>query len=176
MRCFIGVPLPGKVKKALADIQAELGKEDARMIFVKPENMHITLLFLGNVSDTSKIIESLSEVKFKKFNASVSGVSYFPKHDYIRVIHSPILSGKEELIAIYKKITAALQLNAEKYIPHITLARVKFVKSTNSLARACNSIQLNLSFLVNSINLYSSKLTSQGPVYKIIKSFKAIDF
>jgi len=55
MRCFIGIPLPENVKKELVKAQDCFRRVDARMTLVKPDNLHITLHFLGSVDDTNKL-------------------------------------------------------------------------------------------------------------------------
>jgi 2'-5' RNA ligase len=49
---------------------------------------------------------------------------------------------------------------------------VKFVKSTNSLARACYDEGFEADFKVDSFNLYSSSLGRDGPSYEVLKVFK----
>lgn len=172
MRCFIGVPLPENVRTVLTNAQKCFRKVDARMNVVKNQNLHVTLNFLGSVDDLSKINEALSQVKFSPFDASLNGISFFPKKGYIRVIHSPIKQGKEELIDLYGKICVALGVNIDQFTPHVTLARVKFVKSTNTLTRACFNEKFEVKFKVNSFNLYSSSLNRDSPTYKVLKVFK----
>ena len=77
MRCFIGIPLPEKTKEPLVKAQECFKKVDSRMTLVKPENMHVTLCFLGNIEDTDKVIESLSELKMASFKATIKGLSFF---------------------------------------------------------------------------------------------------
>ncbi|MFA5406089.1 MAG: RNA 2',3'-cyclic phosphodiesterase [Candidatus Nanoarchaeia archaeon] len=173
MRCFIGIPLPEDVRRELVKAQACFNKVDARMSIVSLDNLHITLEFLGNVDDVNKIAESLVNVKFKPFKASLKNLSFFPKQDYIKVVHSPVVKGKSELISLYELIISSLSLERdERFSPHATLARVNFVKSTNALSRACFDVKFEKEFLVDSFNLYTSKLTPNGPVYTIIRSFK----
>jgi len=115
----------------------------------------------------------LSNIKFKPFKASLKDLSFFPKRDYIRVIHSPVAQGRADVMALYNNIVEALSVEKDdKFTPHATLARVNFVKSTNTLARACFSAKFEQDFNVDCFNLYSSKLTPKGPVYTIIRSFK----
>jgi 2'-5' RNA ligase len=172
MRCFIGVPLPENVRLALVRAQDCFRGVDARMSVVNKENLHITLHFLGNVENIPKIDEVLREVKFTPFKASVKDISFFPKRGYIRVIHSPVKKGSQELVVLQQKILEALGESSDKIsTPHATLARVKFVKSTNALSRACYDAKFEEEFDVNSFNLYSSKLTPKGSIYTVLHSY-----
>lgn len=171
-RCFIGIPLPEQVKRALIKAQAGFKHVDARMKLVKKPNLHVTLRFLGDVDNLDKVDESLRGVVFSSFKASLKDLSFFPKKGYIRVIHSPVSVGKQAVVDLYNKITSELSLEPEKrFTPHATLARVKFVKSTNALARACYDVRFEELFTVDSFNLYESNLTRQGPVYEVINTY-----
>lgn len=174
MRCFIGVPLPDVVKGKLAKASECFSGVDARMNVIEEHNLHVTLLFLGDVENVSKVEESLNNVNFKSFKASVKGVGFFPSNGYIRVIHSPVIKGKSDFIDLFNKIVEKTAITPdEEFVPHVTLARVKFVKSTNSLSRACYDIKIDEDFDVDCFNLYTSKLTSKGSVYTVLKSFEA---
>lgn len=176
MRCFIGIPLPERVRRTLVKAQDGFRHVDARMKLVKEPNLHITLHFLGSVDNVEKIDESLREVNFKSFKASLKDLSFFPKKSYIRVIHSPVNTGRQEVIELYDKVTEALSLDPEdRFTPHATLARVKFVKSTNALARACYDVRFEDSFTVDSFNLYDSDLTPKGPVYEVLSTYTPKD-
>jgi len=173
MRCFIGIPLPKNVIDRLVKAEACFSKVDARMSIVRGPNMHVTLVFLDEIKDTAKIIESLGKVKFKPFKASVKDLSFFPKSGYIRVIHSPVNVGSKDVCSLYDSIISALGVeHEERFSPHVTLSRVKFVKSTNELSRACFGVHFEEEFLVSSFNLYKSELTPGGSVYEVISSFK----
>jgi len=173
MRCFIGIPLPNNVVSGLVKAEECFKKVDARMSIVRGANMHVTLVFLDEINDTAKIIESLSKVKFKQFKASVKDLSFFPKSGYIRVVHSPVNVGAKDVIALYDSIVGALGVAREEHFnPHVTLSRVKFVKSTNELSRACFGVKFEEEFVVSSFNLYKSELTHGGSVYEVIASFK----
>ena len=175
MRCFIGVPLPENVRKTLVKAEDGFRNVDARMTLVEEQNLHVTLAFLDEVENVDKITELLGNVKFASFRASLKNLSFFPPHDYIRVIHAPVDKGRGQFISLYNQIIQALAINPEEgFTPHVTLARVKFVKSTNMLSRACYDIKFEEEFNVDSFNLYTSKLTPNGPVYTILKSFKAV--
>jgi len=172
MRYFIGVPLPENVKARLLKAQQCFRSVDARMSLVTKDNFHVTLNFIGDIDNVAKIDESLKQIDFKPFKASLKDISFFPKREYIRVIHSPVNQGRQNLIELYNKIVEVLGLKSdERFSPHVTMARVKFVRSTNALSRACFNERFEEEFNVDSFNLYSSKLTPQGSFYSILHSY-----
>ncbi len=165
MRLFIGVPLPEDVKDLLVSVQRKISMLDNRLTLVKRDNLHITLYFIGE-SDPSNINLSIN---YKSFKATLNGISFFKHNNVIRVIYSPVIS--DELVTLHDLITKQLGVN-ESFIPHVTLARVKFVKDTRKLEDFCNKLNINTEFIIDKFNIYSSKLTPKGPIYKIIKSFE----
>ncbi len=172
MRYFIGIPLPLELSNKLLEAQQVFRKVDARMTLTKKNQFHITLHFLGDIDDVTKIKELLKEVKFNPFNVTIKNLSFFPKKGYIRVINSPVVNGSKNVKLIHQQIINLLSLDKdESFTPHVTLARVKFVKSTNALARVCNNIKFEASFKVNNFILYSSKLTPNGPIYKVVETY-----
>jgi len=172
MRCFIGVPLPSEVSQRLIKAQDCFKKVDARMSLVKEDNLHVSLYFLGDVDNVDKIKDSLKDVEFKPFLASVKNISFFPKKGYIKVIHSPINKGVDSFSLLHKKVCESLNLSFDGHFnPHVTLARVKFVTSTNVLRRACFNERFEQDFEVSSFNLYQSKLSPKGPEYKVLGSY-----
>ena len=173
MRCFIGIPLSDKVRQRLVKAQKAFSNI-GRTNLVKPEHMHISLKFLGDV-EPKMISKKLSSISFNSFSVSVKDISFFPKPDYIRVIHSPVDQGLTELTDLYKKIISSLNLRPDRFNPHVTLARVKFVKKASDIVSVCLTEKFELDFPVNLFNLYSSVLTPQGPIYEVVKSFSSKD-
>ncbi len=165
MRLFIGVPLPEDVKDLLVNAQKKISMLDNRLTLVKRDNLHITLYFIGE-SNSSNI--NLN-VNYKSFKAALNGISFFKHNNVVRIIYSPVIS--DELIALHDLITKQLGVN-ESFIPHVTLARVKFVKDTRKLEEFCSKLNINAEFIVDKVNIYSSKLTPNGPIYNIVKSFE----
>ena len=115
MRLFIAVDIPKELKQKIIDLQPKL-KNYVYGNFVKEENTHITMKFLGEVEDSKvdKIKSLCSEAssEFKSFKANLQGLGTFPNENYIRVIWVGISDGKDTLERIYKKIDV-LKINAD---------------------------------------------------------------
>jgi 2'-5' RNA ligase len=175
MRCFISIELPEDIKNELGKIQAEISKiSDVKMRMVEEDNLHLTLKFLGEITDfqINQIKEILKELNFKKFNASLNSVGIFPSPSFIRVIWiglEPSFMIKEMHARIDEEI-AKLKLKRDyQFESHITLARVKFVKDKEKLVGRLKDIKVPaLSFDVDSISLKKSTLARQGPIYEDI--------
>lgn len=161
MRCFIGIPLSGEVRKELMRIQGELKKSSTKMKLVEPENLHITLRFLGEIDDSeaSRVTEKLKEISVRKFAVTFSHLGAFPNNNYMRVIWVGVTQGREELIKLHRQVGG----KEKKFEPHVTLARVK-TKPDRVLVDLLGET-LNLPMNVDKVQLIESKLTPKGPIY-----------
>lgn len=178
MRCFIAIDLPEEVKRELTKIQKQLESVNLKAKFVKPEQIHITLKFLGEISDNqiNKIKEILKQIKFEPFKVRLNNLGVFPIQQFIRVIWVDILP-KEKLMELQQKIESVLdgqgiKKDERNFETHLTLARVKFVKDKEALISRLNEIKIKpLEFEIRDFVLKKSTLTKEGPVYEDILEF-----
>ncbi|MCK4648773.1 RNA 2',3'-cyclic phosphodiesterase [bacterium] len=180
VRTFIATKLTPEILSNISKLQEELKKTVLEVKWVKPENIHLTLKFLGHI-----IPEELEKVKlatrealkpFAPFEISVSGLGAFPKINYPRIIWTGIDKGKEEL----KRIAFSIEKNLAKigfarekksFSPHLTLGRVKSSKGRERLIEALSLVKTsNLgSMRVAKIFIVKSELRPQGPVYTTLE-------
>lgn len=178
MRTFIAIDLSEEAKRELAKLQSELKKSNADVKWVEPENVHLTLKFLGEVTDeyVIKVKEVLDKIasQFKPYEIMLSGIGAFPKLDYPRVIWVGIEKGKIETKEIADKIEEELskldfQKEDREFSAHLTIGRVRSPKNKQTLKEKLQTLDCKLytvnCTLVSSINLYQSTLTPQGPLY-----------
>jgi len=171
MRCFIAIDFSEEIKEELGRVQKEL--PDAKLALVSPENVHLTLKFLGEITPekVEEVKKALQNIKFKKFYGSLKGVGYFPSKDFIRVVWVGA-EPKEKFLEIFNFVEEEMDkigFNKEqrKFENHATLARVKFVKDKESFIESLNKIQVSsVNFVVDKIKLKKSTLTPEGPVYE----------
>ncbi|MDD5456694.1 MAG: RNA 2',3'-cyclic phosphodiesterase [Candidatus Margulisbacteria bacterium] len=136
--------------------------------WVEPENLHCTLLFLGDQPDEKIIMENLKSIK--NIVASVSLQGLFMLADRILAVH---LEPREELKKLYEEITqdlAFLKLKPEKFfLPHVTLCRIKKIKkpSCNGKLKEYEKTVFVKQAVFKPM-LIQSRLTPQGPVYKLL--------
>ncbi len=183
MRTFIAIPLPQEIKAFLAELQNELKTSGAEVKWVEPENIHLTLKFLGErddkkIKEISNILEEAVKNK-KQFLARLSTLGAFPKITSPRVIWVGIDRGDEEtkLIAaeLEEKISRTGIPKEEKaFSSHITIARTKSSKNIAELIKGLNVCADKLGeekaeFPVRQIVLYKSTLTPKGPIYQALK-------
>ena len=179
IRAFIAIELNKKIQDELAKIQNEIKASGALVKWVKPENIHLTLKFLGNIDTDliTKIKDILNDLssKHEVFTMKLNKVGAFPKPRNPRIIWV----GQEDGQVKIKSIAEELEENLSKIgIPkeekpfhsHVTLGRVKSPLNRFKLAEALTSKEKipELSFAVDRIVLFKSTLTSQGPIYEAI--------
>ena len=182
MRLFVAVDIDEAVRKGLAKLQEELqGHVDIRksdVKWIRPELIHLTLKFLGEVKD-GKIAEVCDIVgkaaaEHEGFDLDVVKVGCFGGIS-ARVLWAGIGQENEHLQRLQEDIEGALAKSdwpAEnrKFTGHLTLCRIRNSKAGIKLAQlAKNYEDLQLgSVLIDSVCVYQSQLTSQGPVYTVL--------
>ncbi len=177
MRLFIAVDLSEEVRRQISELQKKLVFTSEQAKCTPSKEQHITLKFIGEVSDSQfrKIKNALKTISFQKFNAKIETNSSFANEGYLRVAWF-IAEPEKEFLELYKKIDLQLRFletkKVEQFIPHVTLARFKYVKDRNLIIETIKSLKLNAEWSVNSFKLIESNLTPQGPVYKILEEYK----
>ncbi|MFZ5801293.1 MAG: RNA 2',3'-cyclic phosphodiesterase [Candidatus Omnitrophota bacterium] len=179
LRLFIAVELGSPLREQLAEIQKELKKSGADAKWVKPENIHLTLKFLGaTASDkVESISNALQEIALLTpgFSATASQLGAFPKIEYPRVIWVGISEGKTELENLGRKIEDRLfelgfSREERPFAAHLTLARIRSPLNRQSLVEKLKQAQFPAQTqLIREIILFKSTLTPKGPIYEALK-------
>lgn len=181
MRTFIAIELPEEIKAYLAKIQNDLRKIGADVKWVEPENLHLTLKFLGERDDKKikQISELLKEISkdTTSYKIRISSLGAFPKTEAPRVIWVGISEGDNQTKAIAKRLEEEI---AHLGIPkedrplssHITLGRTHSGLHVDKLSNELNNLAgkiISQEFSVTKITLFKSTLTAKGPIYEALK-------
>lgn len=182
VRSFIAFDVDNEnVVRRLADAQKELTDTGADLKLVKPQNVHVTLRFLGEISSTmvDRVHEEMSEVKFKPFEIELRGMGAFPNLRRPRVVWIGIKKGASELVDISDQLEPRLNrlgFAPEKrgFSPHITVARVRTGRCKEALAqRIIERSDYDYGVIkADSLKLKKSVLTPKGPVYSVLREVK----
>jgi 2'-5' RNA ligase len=135
IRTFIAVELGPSVIKRAGDLIDKLRVADAQVAWVKPQQMHLTLKFLGDVPDTEtpdicRVVEKAAG-QIEPFEIICRGVGAFPDIHRPKTLWIGIQDGAEELKALQAAIDDALKAElgysreARGFHPHLTVGRVK---------------------------------------------------
>lgn len=179
MRCFISVDVENHKLRAILE---ELSQVGAKLRILDPEKLHITMKFLGEVSEesTADILNAMdnSLSTFCKFEASLDGIGAFPKLSYMRVVWAGVRKNSDRFIEMQGEIDknlAPLGFHPERrFHPHLTLARVKSQEGKEALRTFISENQERSfgDFTVSSVRLKKSVLMPEGPVYSTLGETK----
>ncbi len=179
VRAFIAIEIPDGLVEKLRKLQGELKKNSTGISWVKPENIHLTIRFLGNVETgrLSGLTEALERASrgIKPFELSVRGVGGFPSLRGPRVVWVGI-EENQTLLSLYRNIEDELsrmgfEREKRQFHPHLTLCRVKLKTEGIKLARRIADLkpEINMDFSVDRFTLFRSILKPSGAEYHVIK-------
>jgi len=140
--------------------------------FTFPKSFHLTLKFLGEVPDSQveRIKDALREVNFKSFDVNLYSLGVFPGQSYVRVIWIGLEPAKP-VVELQQQVDAALGNPDKRFHPHITLARVTFVKDKQALDSFLQLKTEPRMKHIDSFSLVKSTLSAAGPMYDDLAHF-----
>jgi 2'-5' RNA ligase len=180
LRTFIAVDIGKAIRDRAVALQERLAATGAPVKWVEPENLHATLLFLGEVDprDMPDVCRAVAEVcrRFAPFTLSIETAGCFPNARRPRVLWVGVGEGAQELVALHDALELPLldlgcyRREERKYSPHITLGRVRAERPDDGLARALagQACWRGGQVPVREVLVMSSELTPQGPVYTVL--------
>lgn len=178
LRLFLAVEINDAViLDKITQIQKKLGDTKTKMTLVRPENLHLTLKFLGNTSETlvDSIFNIMQKIDSAPFQVEIGKLGCFPRPARPRVIWLGLSLGYDQLAQIAtfldKKLhTLGFDREKRKFAAHLTLARVKS-RSDPKLVQYLEEYQ-NVeigNIAVDEIVLKKSTLTPKGPIYESLR-------
>ncbi|MCX7757381.1 MAG: RNA 2',3'-cyclic phosphodiesterase [candidate division WOR-3 bacterium] len=192
LRTFIAVPLPENIKTEIAAMTENFIHEFSSTInltsirWVNRENLHLTLIFLGEVTvdfvdESQKIVEQVAKT-YKSFNIQLKGLGVFPNMHSARVLWIGIKDDANNIIKIQKLLVDSLMAigykpEERKFHPHVTIARFKIIHTNEIKDKLSKILKINYEstiFPIDSLILFKSTLTPDGPIYEVIKKFKLV--
>ena len=181
IRSFLAFDLENEtVRKKLAAAQNLLVQTGADLKLVEPQNIHMTIRFLSDITPdmVEKVFEEMKKTQFAPFDAQINGLGAFPDLRYPRVVWAGIIEGADQLKNIFNQLEPRLRLlgftpDPKGFNPHLTIARVKSGKNKTQLSEF---ITKNASYDFGTVNakclrLKKSDLTPKGPVYSTLKEY-----
>ena len=161
MRLFIAIQLSDEIRDGLSSVQTYLIDHGVRGNYTKTENLHLTLAFIGEYSDSDFVLEVLRSVPFAPFPLRIEGFGSFGDLYWCGVGES------DSLRAYVKRLRRALAENGipfdrKKFSPHITLIR----RAEFDRRRGFPGVTIpELSMQVSGASLMRSDRTKSGMVY-----------
>jgi 2'-5' RNA ligase len=168
IRLFAGLALPESITERLALLAG--GVPGAR--WVAPENMHVTLKFIGNVENglAEDVAAALETVSCPAFEIALDGAGFFGKSHAARQLWVGVAGG-ETLVRLQRKVEKVLEgvgiaREERKFTPHVTLARLKRAPADRVEGFAAEHAGFRAGPVpVDAFTLFSSYLSHSGAVY-----------
>lgn len=176
LRAFIAIELSNDVQASLRQAGGELENSLASgtVRWVKPENIHLTLRFLGNVRESklTEIYGGLDQITGteKPFSLQLDLLGCFPNPKKPRVIWIGLNGDVEQLDSLQNSVGLKLhrlgwEEEKRKYHPHLTLGRVKDVRKVLEADLPWGRVLVEGLIEVKAIHLIESQLLASGAVY-----------
>jgi len=182
IRAFIAIEIDSEIKKRLSKHIDKLKGAGADVKWVVPENIHLTLKFLGYIEEDTlpglnKIISDAAS-NLESFNISIGNIGAFPSHKRPRIVYVCVEDKEDLLLKLYENLNKGVEVlgikkESKKYVGHITLGRIRTQKNISKLTTALES-ETECFFGYEKINYFSlmqSQLTPKGPIYTKLNNF-----
>ena len=175
LRCFIALELSREIIDEIEEIQKLIKKKNLFYgKFTEPENLHLTLKFLGEIPEEKleKIKKELKKIKFQNFDVSLSEAGTFINR-YNSLLWVK-LNGKGiwDLKSIIDEQLKDIFPKEEEFMSHITIARMKKISNKNIFLDYVKNMKLRkVKFVVKDFILKKSELKPEGPVYTNLETY-----
>jgi len=182
LRLFVAVEIEGRVKERIARLQGRLKTYDpiGAVRWVRPENLHLTLKFLGEVQDDvlpplERALERVGH-QVRPGVINLRGVGVFPRWDRPRVIWvgAPKADTLAEAAAAVDAALVPVGFEPEErpFAPHLTIGRVRRSPG-DGFAEVCKKYdQTDFGTIsLDEVSLVRSRLTPKGPIYTVLRRF-----
>jgi len=180
MRLFFSVPLPREAKDRAVQALATARATAAELSWTKPEQMHLTLAFLGE--QPPEALERMYAAAqpctaLQPFEATLAGAGAFPNPRRAHVLWLGITDGASQLVELAARLCSGLraagfELEARPFQPHLTVARVKRGNERDA-ERALRSVAPGevTRFQVGKLVLMKSELSPKGARHEAVRAF-----
>lgn len=175
MRLFTAIDLSDEARRAIAGEQTRIRRElpDASLRWVRPDHMHLTLAFIGEVAPVrgAAVVECMSApLPQRPFRLVFGGVGVFPPHGAPRVLWLGSLDGAREAVELQRAVALRLESvgvprGDRVFHPHLTLGRWRDGRPAWRGSLAQQGAVPVAEVAVAAVTLYQSRLSSSGPAY-----------
>ncbi len=172
-RGFIAVEIPAA--PSIINLEQAISKTGADVKLVEPENIHLTLRFLGDTEESQiDAIEEIIKESVKgitPFSLTLRGTGVFPNEKYLKVLWIGIIDA-EPLVRIARSIEEKLvplgfAKEKREFSAHLTIGRVRTARNKDQLLNVIHEFKDEefLTQQVTKVTLKKSELTPKGPIY-----------
>lgn len=185
VRLFVACEVPDDVKESIGGVIQELrNRSGAAVRWIRPEGVHVTLKFLGEVPvkklPAIKLAVQEAVVGHSPFELEFSNIGTFGGREGLRIMWVGIAGDVLRLEALVRAVNAALAVvgfepERRPFRPHLTLGRVRDEIPTRQRAQ----IEVDVGKMdvpgtgwrTSQVSLMRSRITAQGASYEVIATF-----
>ncbi len=183
IRAFVAIELPETVRNALGSLQKNLRDYGFSAKWSRPENIHLTLKFLGDIaeSEIAPLGEQMASIARETAPITIvaQGLGVFPSVRRPRVLWTGIGGETDRLSNLQQAIesgfeTLGYERESKRFAGHFTLARFKGGVDPEAIVSAMGRFGgfVSDSFTADHVHLFQSELTPRGPIYtKIVSKY-----
>ena len=176
-RIFLAINFPEKIKKKFSQFQEEWFNWPVKL--TPKENLHVTLLFIGNINteeifNLCRIVKKIVS-KRETFEIKFNKICFGPVNKRPRMIWA-LGERNNELSFLRNRLEQGFfkvnesRVDNKGFCPHITLARIKQKEWEEMKERREASKDISISFLADSVEVMESVLSRKGPKYIVLES------
>lgn len=174
LRLFIAFELSEEVRQELAGVGSQLRDCGAKVSWVKPGNMHLTVRFLGDTEPrmVDLLKSGLQTITGKPAAVRLDKVGAFPNLKRPRVLWAGLGGELDPVYDVANEVEMMVQRlgfepDKKKFKPHLTIGRIRDPRRSGDLTDAVAACSFNpIEFPLDRLILFQSTLTPQGPIYK----------
>ena len=179
-RVFCAIEIPNEVQQQIVTHAEELREAlpDIQASWTKPDNIHLTLKFFGNIAQPQVLEVSAAASRtvegFGPFQVRIEGAGAFPERGPARVLWIGINDSMGQLVELQRKLDDECQREgfereARTFNPHLTVARLRSPRGARALADKHKQIRFEPADIeVNRLVVFRSQLSPKGSRYSII--------
>jgi 2'-5' RNA ligase len=178
IRTFVAVEVWPEIRERMKSIVNRLKDTTAKVTWVKPDQMHLTMNFLGDVdmNEIPTVCKAVAEAArpFAPFDIEMAGIGVFPSYENPRTIWLGVGDGAGRLIELHGALERQLgelgfRIEARRFRPHLTIGRVR------SLPEGAGQLSGQLKqladfeagpMMISEVTVFSSELGRNGPSYE----------
>ncbi len=177
-RLFIALKIPDEIKDKILDVCYELSESFELINWEKPEKIHLTLKFIGEVEEelVSSIAKEIAFIEeYSSFNFNVTKFGFFYRNDLPSILWTG-LQTDESIQRLVEELNRRLSIfsipvERRKFKPHLTMLRIKKNPGKKFIFNFKEHSFDNWNFKSNEITLIKSELFPTGARYTDIKKY-----
>jgi len=179
VRTFIAVEIDAALRQRVVELIAALAAARAEVKWVEPDNLHLTLVFLGEnpfeFIENAKAQLAQTAAQTPAFSTSLKSVGVFPNEHSPRVIWLGIEQGRDELVLLAQQtlrrlVTIGFIPEKRPFSAHLTIGRVR--APITNVRTVLDRPYASRAFPVNELMLFQSHLKPTGPVYERLGQYE----